>query len=643
VGFKEKLEFLIDVDDKASHQFKAIGKSADDSLAKGTALGTQFSGAFERAAAKSPLLSGALDKVGLSATQAGTAMATALPGAALVAGGAIAAFGIKAVGDFQDLAGAILDFQRVAGTSAEDSSRLVAVLDDYEISAEAGATAIGKMAKAAANSPESFAKFGVEIAKNKDGTTDLQGTLLNAAEAYQSTGDDAEKAALGAALFGRGYQQLIPILEKGADGADGLSAALEDVSGQQIMSQDQLDQAEDTRLALDRLKDAAREITLTFGSALSPALEEFANKLSTMVEIANKGTAPFGGLGDAFGKLLTVTEAVMFPVKFLGDELIGLATAGDKVTLSTSTLAAEVERVGRIQDATAGSTAALEHALGLEATQSDITAGAVLGTEIATKNKAAADEAAKAKADELSAALDAQRAAADALYASTNALFDADLAYRNSVDSTEDSVNAFREALTAATEAGGLNAEANEALDDATRGAEGAILAEAEAAVTAADKQAELSGATLTAAEKADVQRGALEELKNKYPELAGPIQAYIDKLNTIPRRITTFVEVVHADPGHAPTGGTATGGTFEDGQVRHAATGITFAHVGEQGPERVALFGNGRVLSRTDTIEASRPRSAGAALVINEAHFHDAVDVDVLAQRVLFAMTRAG
>src|SRR5262245_18122435 len=142
---QQALKFVLDVDDNASKKFEDIGRTAKKSLGDaGTETG-KFGGALDNLAQKSPIVQSALDKVGLAGGHAATPRGAALPGAALAGGAALGAFAANAVGQFQDLAGNILDFQRVSGATSDTSSRLVAVLDDYQISAEQGATAIGKM------------------------------------------------------------------------------------------------------------------------------------------------------------------------------------------------------------------------------------------------------------------------------------------------------------------------------------------------------------------------------------------------------------------------------------------------------------------------------------------------------------------
>lgn len=642
MAFKEKLEFLVDVDDKATRKFQQIGKSADDSLKKGTSLGDKFGGAIEKAAAKSPLLSGALDKVGLSATQAGSVLATALPGAALAAGAGIGVFAAKAVGDFQKLGASILDFQRVSGASADDSSRFVAVLDDFEISAEAGATAIGKMAKAAANTPEVFERFGVEIAKNKDGTVDLQGTLLNAAEAYQSTNDSATKAALGAALFGRGYQTLIPILEKGADGAGGLAAALSDVSGQQIMTQEQIDNAERTRLALDRLSDAAHELALMVGSTLSPVLGDAANILSTVTEATNTVLGPIGGFGEAWKHALAPLPAAVTSLDSLADSITGSA---DLLPGYTNALML----VGEVTEAVSAATAA-------QGETQDVATAAILSAQAAIDGLT---ESTNTATDAINTATGAIKGQNDALNEGIDKILgarQANLDYTSAQIGTNSEVAKYI----------GIMADANATTDERTAAGialEEQLIEEASKFAESAQATAEANGEMFTARQRADSFNQGLEILKGRFPELATLLDGYKVNLDGIPPTKDTKINLDADDALRVGQSVIDTLARIKDktvsvnivrgenqalatgGEVKapvNAATGV-LVHHSEQGPETTVFPEGARVLNRADSIEAARPRVAGPAFVIQNANFYDAVDVDVLAQRVLFAMVRAG
>lgn len=672
------LKFILDVDDKATAKLHTAAQNTKKSLGDAADETSRFGGAIDNLAARSPLVAGALDRVGVSGTQAASVIGTALPGAALAAGGALVAFGVHAFNSFQDLAGAVLNFQRVSGATADEASRFVAVLDDYQISAEQGSTAIGKMAKAAANTPEVFARFGVEIAKNKDGTVDLIGTLENAAETYANTSDASTKAALGAALFGKGYQTLIPILEKGKDGADGLASALNGVSGAQIVNQRQIDQAEDTRLALDRLHDAVHDISLTIGSSLSPAVEVLADDLSGFVETANKALGPVGGLAEAFGLWAKTLSPLATGIKFASDHFLT-----QKETL---------DGLGPLV------TGIIEKNKEAASAQADMAEATKRTNQALIDGKIAVDNATQANTDAVKAINDHR----DAILKLNDAMNDGISATLDKQQAERDYASATLDSNAAVADYNKTMADSKAKADDRTKAGidlEDTLNDEANKFVDVAQKTAEANGETFTAIDRAKAFNAGLEVLKGRFPELAGLIDGYQLNLSEIPTEVKTdaqadattanavvddYQQNIGEIPGtvsttahanvddaiadvqrfrnavdkipdtvtvhgtfvgnvHAPGAGTAIGGTFEDGQVRHAATGVTFLHTGENGPEDIAVFGaDGRVLSRSDTVEARRPKGGGPTVNIGPVYLGQEVDIDIFARRLRFALASA-
>ena len=78
---------------------------------------------------------------------------------ATAAGGAIATFAIKAIGDFQDLALEVDKFSNVTAIAAEESSRWIEVAGDLGIEVSAVEGAINKMNRSLASSRDEYDKL----------------------------------------------------------------------------------------------------------------------------------------------------------------------------------------------------------------------------------------------------------------------------------------------------------------------------------------------------------------------------------------------------------------------------------------------------------------------------------------------------
>lgn len=283
--FTERLELLIS--GQSTSAVSALNKTAtasEELTLKQKAMGVATSGATN-----------ALTSLGIPAEATGSALKVAAGAAAALGAVKVAEWAIGATNETAALSDEIRNFSRASGAGAEDSSRWVAALDDLQVSTEAGSKAAFKLGREAATGGDKLAQFGVEVAKNKDGTTNLTETLLNVADAYVATDDPAQRAALAAAAFGKAGKDLIPVLEQGRKGLQDFFAGAE--QGHQIMSQDDLDRMRSYELAIDNLGDAFRGIKIEVGKAAAPILTTFANTLSDSLTAVDDATARFGGLG----------------------------------------------------------------------------------------------------------------------------------------------------------------------------------------------------------------------------------------------------------------------------------------------------------------------------------------------------------
>lgn len=484
--FVEKLQLVIEsINQDAVRGLKDTAKASDE-----------LGGSTSR-------LDNALGKVGLSGKVTGEQLKGAMIAGAAGAGAAIAGFAIKGIQDFENLGQSVLKFQRIAGTTAEESSRWVALLDDYQVEAEAGAAAIGKMAKAAETSPDKFAEFGVAIAKNTDGTTDLQQTLLNAADAYKATEDPAKRAALGAALFGKSYQQLVPILEQGSAA---IRESFDSTSKSQILSQDQLQKSEDFRLAMDNLNDSIGGLQRGLGEGLIPAVTNVVTEVSQGIETVDKWTRSIGGLASV---VKGVANQVAFgnPFGSFRRDIIDVDAIMAHFAKETMPSATSAER-------------------DLEKAATDLTA-ANTGLRREVENQTAALK------EKIAATKDAIKAEGEQLDA-TLASFDAEMKTRKAHN---DTIAAVKELAKA------KGKDLIPALDEAAAKA----LDEAQAFADLWKAQDEAEGKTQSVAERQGVMRDALitirDELAPDNP-LRVRLDEYIDALNNVPTKVSTLLEL---------------------------------------------------------------------------------------------------
>lgn len=158
--------------------------------------------------------------------------------------------GIKdAIKVTQDYAKEVRDLSLASGATAEESSRLIQVLDDFEISAE-DVTAATK-------------------AMTKNGLAPTIETIAQLADQYVAINDPMERNEFILKNLGKAGLQWANALSQGGDSLRALGA---DVDSSLILTQDSINAAEEYRLAIDEWNDAVMGLKVTIGSQLLPVL-----------------------------------------------------------------------------------------------------------------------------------------------------------------------------------------------------------------------------------------------------------------------------------------------------------------------------------------------------------------------------------
>ncbi len=521
MGVRDVFTAIIRADAKgAVKELKDLGGAADglaDKVGKrftsiSDAVGSSIGGIIQR----SPLAQKALQKTGIDAEAAAGALGTALPTAAAAGAAGLAAFGAIAVKSTMDLDAGILALQRATSATAEEASALVAIGDDFGLGAEAIAGSLGKLAKNADS--KVLQEFGVELARNEDGTVNLYNSLVNLADVFGEIDDPTERARLANAAFGKSWQQLLPILEQGRKG---LANAYNEIGDGQIRTQEQIDASEQLRLTFDALSDAAGGLSLTVGTFLVPIVQELSEKvlaakdgLDTLFDVLDNDLLDMLGLS---------TESLATKFRFLQNS-VGFVT--DKV----NDLRGVTEEADEATEAYGGTVFDLTDAF-KAAEKATRTA-----TKATTDQQRADADAAKAAADHARAVDDLRRATDERARAAFDAVFAADRLQRAESQVAE-AVDRLNAAEAEAAEAQPGNLAAKRASERANYELRDSIAAVARASVEQAER---LSGGAITAQQAKDVQVKALQDLALKFDSLAPVINAYIAELQKIPTDITT-------------------------------------------------------------------------------------------------------
>lgn len=314
MALTEKIRVLFEVDDKGS-----FGKIKRDIASADTAAGKMKAGASG--------LTGVLkDNVA---------------GAALAAGTALVAFGVKSVNAFQDAALGAGKFADATGLAVEDASRWIEVAGDLGIEAGTIQGAFQKLNKSIADGKPALAEYGVEVVKTKDGVVDANATFINAATTIGAIEDPTKRAKAAQELFGKSYGEVAELLEMSASD---VQTALDGVSDSKVIDEEELAKARKFRDTMDNLKDKLEDLALTLGESLVPQLADLAEQA---IEVAEAGVKVKGGfdvaaqaafgvnleaedLYDTFERLAPSLEAAGADVGTLFEQfLAGQVTLGD--------------------------------------------------------------------------------------------------------------------------------------------------------------------------------------------------------------------------------------------------------------------------------------------------------------------------
>ncbi len=271
MGLSEKLQYLITVDSAGAVKgFQNVGKSAEKELGK----------AEDR-----------IDKVGARMTKFGAG--------ALASAGVLGAGLFKTANAFQDLAIESGKLANTTGLTVDAASRMIEVAGDLGIETATVESSLNKMNRTLGSSPALFEKYGVEIAKAADGTTDVNATFLNVVNRLNAIQDPAQRATAATALLGKGWTGMSELI---ATGSASLSQSLASVSDAKVINPDELAKAKDYRASMDALGDSFQDLVISIGQGAAPALGNLAQLVSVGVGAFSSLDAVTGGLA---GELAT--------------------------------------------------------------------------------------------------------------------------------------------------------------------------------------------------------------------------------------------------------------------------------------------------------------------------------------------------
>jgi hypothetical protein len=269
----------------------------------------------------------AADKSLVKAETAGEKMRAGMTkygAAGVVASGLIGGALVKIASHFETAALAAGRFAEVAGISTENASRMLNVADDLGVSSDDLSAAVGRMGKNFETSGSALAKFGFEAVRSKNGVFDAQATFLLAIERLQKMGDASQRAAAGTAIFGKGWQSIVPLISMGADKLREQFAAVEKSN---VFSSDQVSKAKAYQATIANLKDQFSGLANSIGQGAVPVLGSLAAIVGAGAGAFTKLDAVSGGAAGTVATVATVALGAAGAVSFLAGKIGALKAA----------------------------------------------------------------------------------------------------------------------------------------------------------------------------------------------------------------------------------------------------------------------------------------------------------------------------
>jgi hypothetical protein len=507
--------------DKGSSKAAKFGTDIEKHMGKGTTHTLRFAESLTTAVEHLDKLPPVVGQAGrsiesmVSSLNAG-ANAGALIGGAVAAGLGIAVGAIaEGVHSYIELGDQVLNYQRVTGASAEESSRMVETFDRLGISGDRASSAIFMMSKRIEASPQKFHDLGVQIAYNNDGTIALNDTLLNVAEAYDKAGNAQDRNAIAQAAFGRSARDLIPVLEQGRAGLSAIEA-----QAQVIFTQEDLERVHRYQLETKQLGQEWNSLGQSIGGEVLPTLLSATEHMNESIYVNQHLGEALKAAGAEGGRYSEGTAKVVAQLQAEYRASHDAKEAIDKQTQSTQAA----------QAASDAAAAAIDNLVQATMSQFDASIALERANLNLTKSQQAVDSANLQIVKDTQGVTDAQAALTAAIRdygPNSQQAADATVALLVAQNNLKDSQTSLQDSLIAQKEA---------------------YLQDAAATEKDAQQRAAMIGDTLSAADSARIYRDRLQELTNTLDPaspLRKSLQGYIDELNNqVPGGVNTKLSI---------------------------------------------------------------------------------------------------
>ena len=179
----------------------------------------------------------------------------------------------------------VRDLSLASGQGAEQSSRMLQVLDDYQLTAEDAKTATRAL--------------------TKEGLAPTVDTIAQLSGEYLKLNSVEEKNAFVQKNLGRAGQEWLNLLNQGPDAIRKMNDA---VSEGLILTEENVQAAEKYRLALDEWNDSVQALKISIGNELIPALTGLIETTAGWTEASKQVDTEYDNLTPRARNFMTVLQ-----------------------------------------------------------------------------------------------------------------------------------------------------------------------------------------------------------------------------------------------------------------------------------------------------------------------------------------------
>ncbi|MBV9485304.1 MAG: hypothetical protein JO246_04535, partial [Frankiaceae bacterium] len=367
-----KLGITVEATDKASGKLSNVKREVAGidraAMTSGSGWG-RFVGGVERGASRMKAsIGGAVSHAKKQLTSLATVGLAGLGIGGIFAIGTVLSDSISKSKEFGKTS---INLSKVIAQNVTDTSRLVDALDYYGIGADKAMKIGGLYEKTVAkisSTSKTAAKFekdyGLAVVDNRGKVLSFNQQLLASADFFNNKAIPAQaKAAALSKLYGRSWQDLIPLLSQGRAG---IQKALDDAMH---LSKQDIANAKANEEATRRWNDAVGDLETTIGIKLMPRLTKVLNGFSDFVDKHSDDIVNFfdnaatgagkvvSAAGEVVGGLKSAWDSIPDPVKdlfikgFVADRtvkfLFGFSPAGLAIKLGQEALGGIAGAVGK--------------------------------------------------------------------------------------------------------------------------------------------------------------------------------------------------------------------------------------------------------------------------------------------------------